>query len=217
MARKTKKEAEQTRTDILDAAVRVFSVRGVSRTALNDIAKEAGVTRGAIYWHFNNKTDLLGALWDQLFLPIEPIVQASESEDETDPLGRMREALLSLFTSLANDPMQLQLFRILHDKCELVEDTGTEHLHRANCHRDGLKRIGIVLSNAVARKQLPQGYDIHLASIATISFIDGLLANWLMFPTLIRADREIPLLVDELMLMLRRGFLSSAQNDQDEE
>jgi TetR/AcrR family acrAB operon transcriptional repressor len=212
MARKTKEEARQTRSDILAAAIRVFSVRGVSRTTLNDIAKEAGVTRGAIYWHFNNKTDLLAALWDQLFLPIEPIVQASESKDEADPLGRMHEALLSLFTSLANDPMQLQLFRILHDKCELVEDTGTEHLHRANCHRDGLKRIGLVLGNAVARGQLPPGYDIHLASIATISFIDGLLANWLMFPTLIRADREIPLLVNELMAMLCRGFSFSQQH-----
>jgi TetR/AcrR family acrAB operon transcriptional repressor len=215
MARKTKEEARQTRTDILAAAIRIFSVRGVSRTTLNDIAKEAGVTRGAIYWHFQNKTDLLAALWDQLFLPIEPIVQASESNDESDPLGRMREALLSLFTSLASDPMQLQLFRILHNKCELVEDTGTEHLHRANCHRDGLKRIGTVLANAVAREHLPPDYNIHLASIATISFIDGLLANWLMFPTLIRADREIPLLVDELMAMLRRGFSSSQQHEKE--
>ncbi|MCB2215532.1 TetR family transcriptional regulator [Desulfofustis glycolicus] len=214
MARKTKEEARQTRTDILSAAIRIFSVRGVSRTTLNDIAKEAGVTRGAIYWHFNNKNDLLAALWDQLFLPIEPIVQASESSDESDPLGRMREALLSLFTSLASDPTQLQLFRILHDKCELVEDTGTEHLHRANCHRDGLKRIGTVLSNSVARGQLPPDYNIHLASIAAISFIDGLLANWLMFPTLIRADREIPLLVDELMAMLRRGFSARSHDSQ---
>ncbi len=213
MARKTKEEAKQTRADILDAAIRIFSVRGVSRTTLNDIAKEAGVTRGAIYWHFDNKNDLLAALWDQLFLPIEPIVQASESKDENDPLGRMREALLSLFTSLANDPMQLQLFRILHDKCELVEDTGTEHLHRANCHRDGLKRIGTVLANGVAKGQLPPDYDIHLASIAAISFIDGLLANWLMFPTLIRADKEIPRLVDGLMAMLRRSFSTPADID----
>ena len=213
MARKTKEEARQTRADILDAAIRIFSVRGVSRTTLNDIAKEAGVTRGAIYWHFDNKNDLLAALWDQLFLHIEPIVQASESKDENDPLGRMREALLSLFTSLANDPMQLQLFRILHDKCELVEDTGTEHLHRANCHRDGLKRIGTVLGNGVAKGQLPPDYDIHLASIAAISFIDGLLANWLMFPTLIRADKEIPRLVDELMAMLRRSFSTPADID----
>lgn len=206
MARKTKEEALKTRADILEAAIRIFSVRGVSRTTLGDIAREAGVTRGAIYWHFNNKNDLLAALWDQLFQPIEPIVQASESKDEEDPLGLMRETLLSLFTSLANDPVRLQLFRILHDKCELVADTGAEHLHRANCHRDGLRRIGTVLTNAVDKRQLPPDYDIRLASIATISFIDGLLANWLIFPSQIGIDREIPRLIDELMGLLRRGF-----------
>lgn len=63
MARKTKKESLETRQDILTAAARVFSTHGVAKTSLNDIAKEAGVTRGAIYWHFENKTDLFNELW----------------------------------------------------------------------------------------------------------------------------------------------------------
>ncbi len=55
---KTKQKAEETRQQILDAAVREFSAHGVSRTSLTDIAIAAGVTRGAIYWHFKNKVDL---------------------------------------------------------------------------------------------------------------------------------------------------------------
>lgn len=58
MARKTKQQAEETRQEILDAAIKTFSERGVSATSLADIAKSAGVTRGAIYWHFKNKVDL---------------------------------------------------------------------------------------------------------------------------------------------------------------
>lgn len=209
MARKTKEEAQKTRFDILEAAVRVFSVRGVSRSTLADIAREAGVTRGAIYWHFQNKSDLLSALWDQLFLPIQPIIQASESRDEGDPLGRMREAFISFFTSLARDPTRLQLIRILHDKCEAVEDTCSEHLHRANCHRDGMKRIGAILDNAIAKGQLPPDFDTRLASIAAISYIDGLLANWLLFPKLIGINKEIPLLIDALIRMLQLGFTAA--------
>lgn len=49
MARKTKQQAEETRQEILDAAIKTFSERGVSATSLADIAKSAGVTRGAIY------------------------------------------------------------------------------------------------------------------------------------------------------------------------
>lgn len=52
MARKTKQEAQETRQHILDVALRLFSQQGVSSTSLGEIAKAAGVTRGAIYWHF---------------------------------------------------------------------------------------------------------------------------------------------------------------------
>ena len=59
MARRTQEQAQQTRKDILAGALAVFSEKGFSRTNLTDIAKKIGMTRGAIYWHFKNKQDLL--------------------------------------------------------------------------------------------------------------------------------------------------------------
>ncbi|MBE0690797.1 MAG: TetR family transcriptional regulator, partial [Anaerolineae bacterium] len=58
MVRKTKEEAELTRQAVLAAALKVFSRQGYAATRLEEIADEAGVTRGAIYWHFKNKADL---------------------------------------------------------------------------------------------------------------------------------------------------------------
>ena len=81
MARRTKEEAEETRQSILDAAERLFHDQGVSRTSLADIASAAGVTRGAIYWHFENKVDLFQAMLERLHLPLEELAQASERED----------------------------------------------------------------------------------------------------------------------------------------
>ena len=49
---KTKEEAYQTRCNVLDAALTVFYERGVAQASLDEIAKAAGVTRGALYWHF---------------------------------------------------------------------------------------------------------------------------------------------------------------------
>ena len=63
MARKTKQEAENTRNTILNAATQVLLARGIAQTHIEDIAREAGLTRGAIYWHFTNKADLLHTLW----------------------------------------------------------------------------------------------------------------------------------------------------------
>ena len=47
MARRTKEEAQATRVQILDAAERVFHAQGVSRASLAEVAKAAGVSRGA--------------------------------------------------------------------------------------------------------------------------------------------------------------------------
>lgn len=63
MARKTKEEAERTYHLLLDAAIDEFIERGVAHTTLLQIATRAGLTRGAIYWHFKNKEELIMALW----------------------------------------------------------------------------------------------------------------------------------------------------------
>lgn len=60
--RKTKEEAAVTRQNLLDAALTVFSREGYAATTLDDVAKEAGVTRGAIYWHFGSKAELYTTL-----------------------------------------------------------------------------------------------------------------------------------------------------------
>nr|WP_319393929.1 TetR family transcriptional regulator [uncultured Desulfobacter sp.] len=62
MARKTKKEAQKTRQQILDAALKLCSEKGYSKTTFVDIANEIGLTKGAVYWHFKTKPELLAAM-----------------------------------------------------------------------------------------------------------------------------------------------------------
>ena len=70
MARRSKQDAQLTRDAILDAAARVFRDKGVARTRMEDIAQGANFTRGAVYWHFKNKTDVLLALSERVSLPL---------------------------------------------------------------------------------------------------------------------------------------------------
>ena len=62
MARRTKEEAEQTRHAILLAALDLFCEKGYSKTTFDEIAKRINFTKGAVYWHFRNKPDLLIAI-----------------------------------------------------------------------------------------------------------------------------------------------------------
>lgn len=77
MVRKTKEEAENTRRDILKAALDVFYQKGYSRTTFDDIAARINLTKGAVYWHFKNKPDLLMELLREHFnnhFQNEPVV-----------------------------------------------------------------------------------------------------------------------------------------------
>ena len=113
MARRTKAEAEETRQKILDAAERLFFVDGVSRTSLELIANAAGVTRGAIYWHFKNKVELFEALHERVKLPAEDIVERAMADGHPDPLGLIEQAMVESFVALTEDEQRQRVFTIL--------------------------------------------------------------------------------------------------------
>lgn len=60
--RKTKEEAQETRRAILQSALDTFCEKGYSKTTFDEIAKRINLTKGAVYWHFRNKPDVVAAL-----------------------------------------------------------------------------------------------------------------------------------------------------------
>src|SRR5690606_22406871 len=117
MARRTKAEAMETREQILDAAELVFHRKGVSCTSLNDIAAEAGVTRGAIYWHFKNKHDVFIAMSERRRVPFDTLLRQAMLPDEPDPLGAIRAVMMTMLNELAGDPQKRRLFEIYFLRC----------------------------------------------------------------------------------------------------
>lgn len=67
MARKTREESLNTKNRILDAAELVLLEKGVGQTAMADIAEAAGMSRGAVYGHFNGKIEVCVAVCDRAF------------------------------------------------------------------------------------------------------------------------------------------------------
>ena len=53
----------------------MFRERGVTRTSLAEVATAAGMTRGAVYWHFKDKADLFRAMCDRATLPLDAIFE----------------------------------------------------------------------------------------------------------------------------------------------
>ncbi|MGW5930525.1 TetR family transcriptional regulator, partial [Streptomyces anulatus] len=53
-----------TRRDILRAAARVFDAKGYSLARMDDVVRETGLTKGAVYFHFKSKAALAHAVVD---------------------------------------------------------------------------------------------------------------------------------------------------------
>jgi len=109
MVRRTKQEAQATRSHILDTAERVFEERGVSGTSLHEIAKAAGLTRGAIYWHFEDKADLFNAMMERATMPLE---EAGGFGDADMTVAQMRNGFRDVLKRIVADPQMRRVFEI---------------------------------------------------------------------------------------------------------
>ncbi len=203
MARRTKEDAEATRQQILDSAERVFAARGVARTTMADIAADAGVSRGAIYWHFTSKSDVFHAMFDRQHDANKVVCAAARDSSEPDPLGQMRAILSHFLGKVVDDPQQRRVSEILHHKCELAGEQEDLRQHLQATGEEIDQDIALSLRNAMQRGQLPADLDLRRAAIAVHAYIHGLIDNWLLRPDSYPLEREAGALVDALLDMLR--------------
>lgn len=182
MARSTKEEALETRSRILDAAEQVFHERGVSQTSLADVAKAADVTRGAIYWHFKNKSDLFDAMCERVRLPMEAVLEENASPQQEDPLGQFLRSGIYVLTLAATDERCRRVFDIIFNKCEFADHDDPILVRQRECHVDGMLRLEQILTNAIARGQLPASLNIRVACLMAHATFSGLLTDWFFAP-----------------------------------
>jgi TetR/AcrR family acrAB operon transcriptional repressor len=203
MARSTKEEALETRNRILDAAENVFHENGVARTSLADVAQAANVTRGAIYWHFKNKSDLFDAMCERVRFPMEAMAAPSPDRDKKDPLGQLRAICIFVLKETVQNPHSRKVFDILFHKCEYVDPLDPILVRQQQCHLEGMENIERMLRNAIAVEQLPRDLDIRLACVNVYATIGGLLHNWLFSPDSFLLGDSAERLVDACIDTLR--------------
>jgi TetR/AcrR family acrAB operon transcriptional repressor len=179
--RRTKQESERTRQDILTAARKVFARQGVTRTTLEEIAAAAGVTRGAIYWHFTDKTELFFAMREQVAVPmIDQIDLALLPADGADPLAGVERFLRGILESLESDAAARQTFQIMGFKCEYVGELERElDLQRLRCS-ELVSKLAEAYGRASRSRKLRAGLSPPIAALETCTFLVGLVRLWLL-------------------------------------
>ena len=179
--RRTKQESERTRQDIIGAARRVFARQGVTRTTFEEIAAAAGVTRGAIYWHFADKTELFFAMREQVALPmIDRIDLALLSANGSDALAGIERFLLGILEALEGDAAARQTFQIMGFKCEYVGEFERELALQRLRTSELLAKLRQAYGRARRAGQLRTGLRPSVAALETCSFVIGLTRLWLL-------------------------------------
>ncbi len=182
MVRKTKEDAELTRKRIVDAARTVFLKRGVSRSTLEHIAAEANVTRGAVYWHFENKTDIFHAIREQVFLPLIDSIddRLSPTFPAVDnPLDQIEASLMNTINDLSSNLEMRETYEIIMIKCEYVDEFATvlhQMLHNCSCI---VEKIEAAYERAKAQNLLGTALSPKALALDTHLFFGGLLHMWI--------------------------------------
>ena len=210
MARCTKEKALETRARILDAAEDVFDAGGVSKTSLADVAAAAGLTRGAIYWHFTNKADLFDAMCQRIRQPMETVIEATADIGTGDPLGQLREAGLFVMRQTVENPHHRKVLTILFHKCEFVDAGDPILIQRQQWLDHGQTNLERILANAQARGQVAPDLDLRLAALMLHVTFDGLLHLWLFAPDSFDLVADAEKILDTAIASLRSSNLHRA-------
>lgn len=110
--KKNKADMEKTKLAILESAKMVFAHKEYSAATLEEIAEKAGLTRGALYWHFKNKEELIGFLLDeyetQLCLKAKQVLESTQNQS----LSLSKKCTLWLSLWIYGILNELPLFKI---------------------------------------------------------------------------------------------------------
>ncbi|HIP42525.1 MAG TPA: TetR/AcrR family transcriptional regulator [Aquifex aeolicus] len=178
-----------TKGKILEAALKLFSRKGFRETTVKDIAKEVGITEGAIYRHFNSKDeiihDLLISITTELKEAIAKSIEKGESEEEI-----FKNIIETLIDYAFNKPESYRFLNLYHLLKEYPQVT----------HLPG-EQILKFLNNLYAKKKLKTYPEVALAVVT------GSVERTFIFKERNFIKRDTQLIKIELVSTLKKALI----------
>jgi TetR/AcrR family acrAB operon transcriptional repressor len=172
--RRTKEDAEQTRQDLLDAALTTFSQKGYTAARLEDIAEAAGVTRGAIYHHFGSKSELFLVLLEEATAVGNSAIDRAVSEGGT--FVEVLSRILVYTFSLVEDDRRFSEVMALQLTTPDVEALAQRRYDEA---KELVQSISGFFRVIIEQGELRPGLNPEIAARAFLGYQNGLAMLWL--------------------------------------
>ena len=179
--KRTKEEAAITRATLMKTALSVFSAKGYAATTLDDVAKAAKVTRGAIYWHFKSKADLYNTLVQEFSARGAVVVQEAVAEGGT-LIDILRRIFVRVCTLIEEDKETRAVMELTLFKTGLDSELQPGRKKQIEAGNALLKGITEAMSQGIAQGVLRSDIDPADMARAFIAFENGAIQLWLLTP-----------------------------------
>lgn len=196
--RRTKEEAEATRSTLLDAALVVFSRQGYTATRLEDIAQEAGVTRGAVYHHFGGKAELYNALVQERFGRANQVWEEALNQGGT-PLQQLRRVLVRSLQYLEEDPDYRALQELVAFKTAIVPELEEGLRRKQEGTRAFIDYLAHLIEQGIDFGEIRPGVNPRDAALAVIGLLNGVSLVWLLDQQLFSLRARAASIVDTFL------------------
>ncbi len=193
--RRTKEDAEKTRESILNAAVEIFSQQGIEKTSLAEIAKAADVTRGAIYWHFKNKTEIFEALHQKLHQPLADLILQDIKKDHPQPLEQIRDLCINMLVELDENVQKRKILTLFLIRCNYTDELAPlKEQHDAEKAKK-LQLLSLYFERARRLGILPEDSDPATLTLAISCYMKGIVIEYLTNPESFAITEKAPVLI----------------------
>jgi len=177
--RRTKEDSEETRKNILSAAITVFSDKGVSNATIENIATKANVTRGAIYWHFNNKLEIFDTLYEELHNPFIATIVDDLNKNHPEPIEQLRDLCIRLLVELGDAPEKSAILRLFLQKCDYSGELSVYKDIHNTCKNEKIESFTKYFDKAKRQNKIPKTADSALLALSLSCYIKGIVTEYL--------------------------------------
>lgn len=161
--------SDQRKPQILAAATELFSEKGIHASSMNEIARAAGVSKATIYYYYDNKEALIGALMNELFKNDEPALEEL-SQSEASALDSLRAYTFNLIDLLEAHESQLPIYAEF--KALSARDLSVRNVLEP-CFLDYVRVFSKVIERGIEEQAIRADLDVESAAWRLSALIEG--------------------------------------------
>lgn len=179
MPRRTREQSLEIREAILDAAERVIAKYGIEKTTMSRVAHASGASRGAIYWHFQDKDALYEAVAERIMAPPDTASRTGTDQEVANPVGDLRNLLYDILRRIARDPSAWHLIEARSIKSVIARRIGHAPVRHGADINKWMIQIKRLLMQAKQKGLVAHALDTDALTLGLWIIVDGLVRAWI--------------------------------------